>query len=112
MRERQASRRSTRAAGGIGRHPSCLCRFVVSALVLSVCIAAGASALLTETDGPYYVLIYSDPTPLVAGNGSLEGCASSRADDASDARRDETIAARRSQPCPAAYGMREVATTL
>ena len=112
MRERQASRRSTRAAGVVGRHPSCLCRFVVSALVLSVCIAAGASALLIETDGPYYALIYSDLTPLVAGDRSLAGCAPSRAGDASDARRDETIAARRSQPCPAAYGMREIGTAL
>ena len=111
MHERQASRTSIRAAGVVGRHPF-VCRFVVSALVLSVCVAAGVSALLVETDGPYYMLIYSDLTPLVAGDRSLAGCARSRPGDVSDARRDETIAARRSQPCPATYGMREIAMAL
>ena len=112
MREQQASRGSTREAGVVGDNPSRLYRFAVSGLVLSVCIAAGASAVLTETHGPYYALVYSDLTPLVAGGRSLPGCAPSRAGDASDAPRDEAIAAHRSQRCPAMYGMREIGRAL
>lgn len=107
MPQRQPSHTSTREFGLIGDSPSRLHCYVVSALVLSVCLVAGASAVLTETQGPYYALLYSDLTPLVAGGRSLSGCAPLSVGDASDAPRDGAISAHRFRFCSAMPGMGE-----
>lgn len=78
MSDLDASRRSIRSAEAGGPDPFLACRFVVPAVLLSACIAAGASAMLAESSGAHHVRIYTDLSTLIEGHRAMARCASSR----------------------------------
>jgi hypothetical protein len=53
-------------------------RFVVAILTSSVCIAAGVYAWLPGSEAACYVVMYTDPAPLIAEQRHGRSCVSSR----------------------------------
>ena len=67
--------------------------FVVAILTSSVCIAAGVHAWLPGSEAACYVLMYTDPAPLIAEQRHGRSCVSSRTLDSHENPRNRPIAA-------------------
>ena len=65
MRERISPGGSIQPSAATGRDPFFLCRLVVPALLLSACLATGASVLSAGSAAGHYLGIYSNLTPLI-----------------------------------------------